>query len=140
MSLSAGLQFQQNLYKSLEKDMALRGMIDNVYQTVKSNAKYPYILQRVNSIKILQTNPPFIYEIIGEINVYSRDNTFSNFAKIISKVEEIFTLNNRILTSYVFISGKLQEAEFSASQDMLTTKIRLGYEVLIQGGIMSGEQ
>lgn len=132
MGLSLSVEFQQNFYRLLEADEELKLLVGDVYQTVKQTAKYPYILQRVTSAKLIQSNGPSIYEIGGEINIYLRDKTFSNFKRIINRIEEIFIKNEDHLASYIYISGKINEAEFGYSQDMITTKIKLGYQVLIQ--------
>ncbi len=132
MGLAISVEFQQNFYRLLEEDRELKLLVGEVHQTVKQATKYPYILQRVTSAKLIQSNKPSLYEISGEINVYLRDKTFSHFRIIISRIEKIFYKHQEHLASYIFISGKINDAEFGYSQDMITTKINLGYMALIQ--------
>jgi len=132
MSISLSVEFQQNLYKSMERNGELKALVANIYQSTKTNPKYPYILQHVNSVKRLKSSLVDSYCILGEINIFVRDNSFSDFKNIISKIEQIFKTHSSVPANYNFISAKITEADFTPSQDQLTTRLKLNYEALIQ--------
>ncbi len=130
MSISLSLDFQNNLYKAMDTDFSLKSLVKNIYQSIPSNPKYPYIWQHVNNIKLLNVMIN-TYEVNGEINIYIRDSNFGNFKNIINGIERIFSESQNIST-YNYICGKLSNGEFAPSQDLMTMRLKLRYEVLIQ--------
>ncbi len=131
MSISLALDFQQNLHRSMDSDEELKSMVSNIYQSIKQYSKYPYILQHVNKVKLLKHRINS-YEMEGEINIYIRESNFGNFKNIISRIEAVFYLQ-RNLETYSYISGRIIDAEFIPSQDLMTTRFKMGYQSLIQG-------
>lgn len=132
MSISLAVQFQQNLHKLLERDAELKRVVANVYQVVKANPKYPYILQHINGVKLQNTISLATYEITGEINIYARDNSFNEFKTIIHFIEKLFAKGGELISGYNYISSKIIEAQFIPSEDQLTTRLKLTYLALIQ--------
>ena len=122
MSISLGIDFSNSLHNYFESNNSLKRNVKNIFHSLKNSGKYPYIYNRVNNIKNIDTRFIKTYEVEAEINLYTRDSKLEDIKIIIS-----------IILPFKFISGKISEAEFSVSNDLLTNRVRINFISLIQG-------
>lgn len=133
MSISLGIDFNNCLHNYFESNNSLKRYVKNIFHSLKNSGKYPYIYHKVNSIKNIDTRFLKTYEVETEINLYTRDSKLEDIKIIISSIEESLANFPSIILPFKFISGKISEAEFLVSNDLLTNRVRINFISLIQG-------
>ncbi|MCC2646864.1 MAG: hypothetical protein K0R02_929 [Rickettsiaceae bacterium] len=125
-------KFQEMLYKLLTQDQSLKEKINGVYLTIQQDAKYPYLLINNLKAKSLSLHNKNQYEVEFNILVFSRDSNPLQLMLIGENIAKIITIDSLKSDNFNIINIKAGNFEISPSHDLLTSKLVIGYKMLLR--------
>jgi hypothetical protein len=125
-------KFQEMLYKLLIQDQFLKEKINGVYLTIQQDTKYPYLLINNLKAKSLSLHNKNQYEVEFNILVFSRDSNPLQLMLIGENIAKIITIDSLKSDNFNIINIKAGNFEISPSHDLLTSKLVIGYKMLLR--------
>lgn len=132
MSLRFIHDFQTRIYHLLAGKNEIRSKIDRIYLSVVQDAKYPFLLISVLGAKNLSKLEQDIYEVEFEISAFARDKTQGLLVRLADEITKVITATECHFAEYIIAGLSLTEVRFIQSQDLVTTKLAIGYRALLK--------
>ncbi len=115
----------------LKTDVRLNQMIMGVYLSVQQDAKYPFILVSLVSLRDLSKYTKKIYEIDFEIALFARDRVQEPILKIADHISYLMESHSIGVADAKIISIRKNSIEWARGQDSISMKLVMKYKGII---------
>jgi hypothetical protein len=132
MSLNFIHNFQLEIHRVLSGNQDIRLSVDKIYLSMIQDGKYPFIFINILKIVDISKFDQPIYEVEFEISAFARDKNQGFLVNLADKITKVLNGNYGSFDGYIIAGIKSGEISFHPSQDLITTRLSLGYKALLK--------
>lgn len=132
MSINVLQAFQTSIYQLLSTDTDIRSIIDRIYTSVVQDARYPFLLINIPKVENYSRASQCIYSVELETSVFIKDTSRNILINLADKIISILQVHCFLLEGNIVAGLKHKEIIIQHSQDLVTTKLSISYNVLLK--------
>lgn len=124
--------FQLSLYKLLANNNEIRQSVDQIYLSVKQDAKYPFLLINMLNVDNMANLQQNISRIEFEICIFASDKSHNILLELADKIINKIAVYSFELQNYILAGIKAGNMKFQNGKDLISTKLTINYQALLK--------
>lgn len=120
--------FYLKIYELLSSSLKIKNVVDNIYIKLVQDAKYPFLVVRINNITNMSNFNANIYDIDFTISIFTKDRNYLVPAQLAEYIIE--EINNKKIkfSEYELLGVRLNRIDMDESTDLVTSKMEMKFK------------